>query len=296
MSNIKVLSKVIDINKARSANTILSEPDLSDYHIALMPNFSAASNCISGLSASMGKKIVPQLLGNDIGCGIHIAKLGKVDLDTAKLDTIIKKYIPYGRNTHKTSLVKFFPDNELKPDGTRSGSGFERAIGTLGGGSHFIEVDEDSNKNKYLVIHSGSRGYGLKLLVGFKWAEFPSEAQKRKFFYDDLDICMRFSRVNREQIKKIILEKLEIEEESSHDIFHNYIDNKKILRKGSVSARENEKLIIPINEKEGCILGLGKGNQDWNYSAPSSADGIIEHLSPTVEIEKIIKPIYNFKP
>ncbi len=289
MKNIKIFSKVLEIKKLKNIDHIINDPNVADYIIRLMPNFSADPNCITGLSAVMGKKVVPELLGNDIGCGILVVELGKVNIDTDKLDKVIREKIPFGRNIHKKSLVKFFPDDEENPHPHR----FDRCIGTLGGGYHFIEIDRDENDNKYLIIHSGSRGYGLKLRLSVNWANFATESEKRKFFYDDLDICLKFASENRKQMANIIMDNMHFEEKGRFDIFHNYAENR-IFRKGAISARDNERVIIPINEIEGCILGFGKGNRDWNYSAPSNANGIIDDIEPTVEIEKIIRPIYNF--
>lgn len=308
MRDLHIFTNSISISELKELNLMISNPDLSSCKIRIMPNVFAEPTCISGFTSTLGKKIMPKLLGNDIGCGVLVTDLGNIDIDINKLDDIIKKFIPYGRNIHKTRVTEFFKYDEPIEDETQKPySRFERCLGTLGGGEHFIELDEDTEKNKYLIIHSGSRGYGMKVSVVHKYNEELPEAISRKLFFEDLDICLSFAAENRRQIARIILEKMDIKAISSFDVFHNSIE-RNIIRKGAVSAKKGEKLIITLNEKDGCLLGVGKGNPDWNMSAPSSArkiiDGDIDYETPeatikaieaTADIQKILKPIYNFK-
>lgn len=324
-------------------------------------------------------------------------ELGKVDLNLEELDEIINKYIPNGRNIREHKLINFEKINELYClRELKETKKFNRAIGTLGGGNHFIEIDIDDEKNKYLVIHTGSRNLGkqvadyyqnlaIQLCSGkeemfkrkeeiiktYKEQGKKAEIQKalkqleveyrnnkpnlpnelcylegkyREMYLHDMRICQEYATENRNKVAQEILSKLidngVIVFPYFHTI-HNYIsfeDN--IVRKGAISAKKGEKVLIPINMRDGSIIAIGKGNEDWNSSAPHGAgrimsrnkaketfkleefkesmkdiystsvveetideapfaykpmQEIIDNIKNTVEIQKIIKPIYNFK-
>ncbi len=297
--NLKIYSKIIDIHDLKEIHSSIENSGLDSSQIRIMPNFSIEPTCISGFTAVIDKVTNCDLLGSDMGCGILMLHLGKIEIDTKLLDNTIKENIPCGRNIHNEKIKDFdFSHNGLNINRPWR---FERCLGTLGGGLHFIELSEDENSNKYIIIHSGSRGYGMKVSFGFKHNDYVSESLRQKEFLSDLEVCQRFASENRATIAEIILDKLDLKAKSKLDIPHNYIHAGKILRKGAVSARLGEPAIIAANNC--CLLGKGKGNTDWNLSAPSSIgktetdiNEFIRSIEPTFETEKILKPIYNFKP
>ena len=235
-----------------------------------------------------------------------------------------------------------------------------RSIGTLGGGNHFIELDKDDEENLYIVVHSGSRHLGMEvadyyLRTGQKEAQMKKQgfasyemtsisgALMDDYLYD-LKIMQEFSKINREAMIETITKGMKWKIEECYTCIHNYVDfsdpKTPILRKGSISAKTGEKVVIPINMRDGVILGIGKGNPEWNCSAPHGSGRIFrrsevsEHytvnefkkamegihsvcigkdtldespfayrkiadivgvLNETITIEKIIKPVYNYK-
>lgn len=324
-------------------------------------------------------------------------ELGNIELDLEELDKVINDCIPAGRNIREHKLLDFAEINELYClRELKETKKFNRAIGTLGGGNHFIEVDVDDENNKYLVIHTGSRNLGkqvaeyyqnlaIELCSGkeemFKKKEeiiktykeqgrkgeiekalkeleqeyknnkpnLPNElcyleGKYREMYLHDMRICQEYACINRTAIANQIIEKyfdIKFYEFDGFETIHNYIsfvDN--IVRKGAISARKGERVLIPINMRDGSIIAVGKGNEDWNCSAPHGAgrimsrnqakktfqldefvksmkdvystsvveatideapfvykpmQEIIDNIKDTVEIEKIIRPIYNFK-
>ena len=327
-------------------------------------------------------------------------ELGNIDLDLEKLDRVINEHIPAGRNIREHKLLDFENINELYClRELKETKKFNRAIGTLGGGNHFIEIDVDDENNKYLVIHTGSRNLGkqvadyyqnlaIELCSGkeeiykkkdeiiktYKEQGRKSEIQTairelereyknnkpnlpkdlcylegeyREKYLHDMEICQRYACCNRVNIAhEIIKNYLDLEQYGAFEwimfeTIHNYIsfeDN--IVRKGAISAKRGEKVLIPINMRDGSIIAVGKGNNDWNQSAPHGAGRImsrmkaketfkleefkesmkdvystsvveetideapfvykpmkeiIDNIQDTVDIVKIIKPIYNFK-
>ena len=359
-----------------------------------MPDVHAGKGCVIGFTADLGDKVIPNIVGVDIGCGMLTVGLGKQAVDLNKLDDVIRAKVPYGRNVHEGRVVRFEDIQDLRcyrelKDTKR----LERSIGTLGGGNHFIEIDQDEEKNSYLVIHTGSRNLGKqvaeiyqalaidlmsgkgelfeqekRLIAEYKAAGRRSEIQpilkdmRSKFlaekpdipdhlcyltgsyrddYLHDMKISQAFAVQNRAMIAKIILDAMNRTETDRFETIHNYIDlESNIVRKGAIRARKDERVLIPVNMRDGCILGVGKGNDDWNQSAPHgagrlmsrtkarevlsldeyqqtmrgvfstsiSADTIdeapmaykemgeiLECIRDTVEVERIIKPIYNFK-
>ena len=394
MSDLKIFTDNIEQEALEQIYNLIKQPAFEDCKVRIMPDVHAGTGCVIGFTADLGDKVIPNIVGVDIGCGMLTVELGKVDIDFAKLDTAIRKRVPNGRNTHEGRLVKFPKIQELycyrELKDTRR---FERSIGTLGGGNHFIELDVDDEGNKYLIVHSGSRNLGKqvaeyyqglaveimqgkdklyemqeKLIEEYKAAGRKKEIQKaikelhRKFdpnplnipkelcyltgiyrekYLHDMKICQEFAVLNRKEMADAILDELGLKEISRFETIHNYIEfGSNMVRKGAISAKEGELLLIPVNMRDGCIIGKGKGNSDWNMSAPHGAgrlmsrskakesislaefeksmegiyttsvnpstidespmaykpmEEILDNISDTVEIVKIIKPVYNFK-
>ncbi len=375
---------------------LLDQEAFTDARVRIMPDCHAGKGCVIGFTADLGGKVIPNLVGVDIGCGMYTVELGKVDIDFARFDQVIRSCVPYGRSVHEGRIERFpaMQDmhcyRELKD--TRR---LERGLGTLGGGNHFIELDRDDDGNIYLVIHTGSRNLGkqtaelyqqtaVKLHSGwenfwqeknriieeYKAAGRQKEIQgalkelKKNFqaaaldmpaelcylegvhardYLHDMAICQEFADRNRRMIAQIILENYGLKPQSAFSTIHNYIDHDKgIIRKGAVSAQKGERILIPINMRDGSLLCVGRGNEGWNWSAPHGAgrvlsrsaakeqlhfedfrrtmeeagifstsvkpetidespmaykgmEEIIDNIGPTAEIEKVIRPIYNFK-
>ncbi|MGM9978123.1 MAG: RtcB family protein [Clostridium sp.] len=307
---------------------LCSQPFAKGCKIRIMPDTHAGKSCVIGFTADLKDKIIPNIVGVDIGCGMLTISLGKEEIDLEKLDETIKKYVPSGMNVHEGRMVRY-PElqNLYCYRMLRNSKRIERSIGTLGGGNHFIEIDKDKNDNKYLIIHSGSRNLGTQvaeyyqklavdlcsgkedyfikrdeLIDTFKKEgrrkEIQKELKKLKEKYDsmfptypkelcflsgkyreeylhDMNICQEYAVLNRNTIADIILKRMFNKSLSDYESFnttHNYINFKdNIIRKGSVSAYKGEKLLIPINMKDGSIICIGKGNENWNYSAPHGA-------------------------
>ena len=365
--------------------------------IRIMPDCHAGKGCVIGFTANLGEKVIPNIVGVDIGCGMTTIELGKINVNLERLDKIINQHIPSGRNTHAGRVLKF-PEmqtlhcyRELK-----NTKRIERSIGTLGGGNHFIELNKDDESNLYLVIHSGSRNLGKqvaeyyqKLAIDLRSGkkelyqererivqEYKEQGRKKEIkealkkleanyqalqpdyprelcflegvwrerYLHDMKVCQEYAVLNRVTMSNIILDHWLGTSFADFDHFqttHNYINFKdNIVRKGSISAYKAEKVLIPINMRDGSILAVGKGNPDWNYSAPHGAgrimsrskakakitmaeytqamqgiyttsvnkstldeapmaykpiEEIINNIQDTVEILKIITPVYNFK-
>lgn len=289
-----------------------------------------------GFTADLGDKVIPNIVGVDIGCGMLCVSIGHDDIDFEKLDNVIRTYVPSGRNVHERRqmhyerLKELFCYRELK-DTKR----IERSIGTLGGGNHFIEIDVAGDGYKYLIIHTSSRNLGKQvadyyqnlayelmsgkddlyekqaaLIEEYKAAGRKSEIQDaikelhrnfhaetpnipkdlcylegvyRERYLHDMRICQEFAYFNRVMIAQIICNHMgwgvDADMPAYFECIHNYIDHdSNIVRKGAISAKFGEKVLIPMNMRDGCILGTGRGNADWNCSAPHGAGRIMSRM------------------
>lgn len=385
----------IEMKAIKQIDELLEQEPFKDCKVRIMPDVHAGKGCVIGFTADLGNKVIPNIVGVDIGCGMLCVELGNIELNLEKLDNIINEYIPAGRNIREQKLIDFEKINELYClRELKESKKFNRAIGTLGGGNHFIEVDIDDEDNKYLVIHTGSRNLGKqvadyyqnlaielcsgkeelfkkkeKIIKEYKEQGRKSEIQQalkdlekeyknnnpdlpkdlcylegkyREMYLHDMRICQEYASLNRCYIARTILLNMGKQIYQKYfETIHNYIsfeDN--IVRKGAISAKEGEKVLIPINMRDGSIIAVGKGNEDWNNSAPHGAgrimsrikaketfklddfkesmkgiyttsvveetideapfvykpmQEIIDNIQDTVEIQKIIRPIYNFK-
>ncbi|MCL1878907.1 MAG: RtcB family protein [Defluviitaleaceae bacterium] len=348
----KVFTDNIEPSAIQQIEHLLDQEFIAGSKIRIMPDVHFGMGCTIGTTMTITDKIVPNLVGVDIGCGMRTVELGRVNIDLEKLDDVIKKYVPSGRNTHEGRVRRFDKIKELNcyrelSDARR----LERSIGTLGGGNHFIELGRDEDESIYLVIHSGSRNLGKqvaeyyqkfayalfcgkdklleaqeKLIAEYKAAGRKSELTEaikklrvshkthktdvpkdlayltgkyKDDYMQDMMICQEYAIINRETIADIILEKMQIKPKDSFETIHNYIDIESlILRKGAVSARKGERILIPMNMRDGSLICVGKGNSDWNFSAPHGAGRI---MSRTVaknsinfsDFEKSMKGIFS---
>lgn len=337
----------------------------SNSRIRVMPDVHPGKVGTIGLTMTVGERVIPFLTGIDIGCGMTIAKIAKGKKECEKLDSIIKSDIPSGFNSRQKPHIKS-GDFDFTRLACVKHIRQERAVlalGTLGSGNHFIEVDADGD-SLYLLIHSGSRILGKEVTeyyVAQGQAALKSqkddipyeltwlEGELREAYLHDTAILQEYAELNRQIILSEILKGMKWKPSETYSCVHNYIatDAKTvarfrvpILRKGAISAMEGEKVIIPINMRDGTILGTGLGNMEWNCSAPHGAGRIHKRedvrqkytlsaykaemkgihsmsinadtldeapfayrnirdisnaISDTVKIDKVLKPVYNFK-
>ncbi len=308
--------------------------------IRIMPDVHAGKGCTIGTTMTVTGKAVPNIVGVDIGCGMYTVNIGKTDIDFKKADEAAH-YIPSGMNVWEGRQEHFNLMELCCYRSLKNTKYLERSLGTLGGGNHFIEIDQAADGTKYLIIHTGSRNLGKqvaelyqKLAVElhsgkeeyFKKKEeiitsYKAEGRRKEiqaalkklawdkkeclipddlcylygtYFEDylhDVEICQEFARRNREKIAEILLSHAGIQAGESFHTIHNYIDTKNmILRKGAISAYKGEKVLIPINMRDGSVLAEGKGNPSWNYSAPHGAGRI---MSRTKAKEKLSMEEYK---
>ena len=394
MADVKIYAELVDDRAKEQIQTLASLPAFSGSKIRIMPDVHAGAGCVIGFTADLGGKVIPNVVGVDIGCGMLTCELGQIEIDYDKLDRVIREHIPSGMNV-RTQALPDVPDLEQLHcyDQLARRSWLERSVGTLGGGNHFIEIDRDDDGNMYLVIHTGSRNLGKqvadlyqkmaiavmkgrdeyeaecervkreyklngrqkeiqKTLNALKKAYEKSDAgvpealcylegNYREMYLHDMAFCQEFAMLNRKWIAQIICEKMGWQVKSQFTTVHNYIDMEtNIVRKGAVSARKGERLLIPMNMRDGSLICIGKGNDEWNQSAPHGAgrimsrtqarrvlnmddyaksiDGIyttsvsketideapmvykpmeqiVSLIGETAEIERVIRPVYNFK-
>ncbi len=312
----KVFTDNIEESAIAQIIELCNQEAFKDSKIRIMPDVHSGTGCVIGTTMTIKNKIVPNLVGVDIGCGMLCIELVEKSIDLEKLDNIIHNQIPSGFNIRKEQheFTKYLQLDSLK---CKQFINLDRAylsLGTLGGGNHFIEINRDKNDNLYLVIHSGSRYLGKqvaeyyqklaiekllnknekeKIIKNLKaqGREKEIEAELKNFkplkikkalaylqgedfnnYIHDMKIVQEYAYQNRWVIATDILINMKLTFSEAFTTTHNYIDiGFMMLRKGSISAHKNEKVIIPINMRDGSIIAVGKENEDWNYSAPHGA-------------------------
>ncbi len=297
--------------------------------IRIMPDVHAGKGCTIGTTMTITDKAVPNVVGVDIGCGMYTVELGHVEIDMEQMDAAAH-FIPSGMNVWEGRFERFDLMDLKCYRGLKDTKRLERSLGTLGGGNHFIEIDQAADGTKYLVIHSGSRNLGKQVAEYYQRlaidlnkgkgeyfakrdaliAEYKAAGRRNEIesalkalhwesreatipedlcfvygeylddYLHDVEICQRFARRSRERMAEIILERLGIEAVDAFHTIHNYIDvDEMILRKGAIAAHKGERVLIPINMRDGSILATGKGNEDWNYSAPHGAGRLMSRTA-----------------
>ncbi|MFJ7953393.1 RtcB family protein [Lysinibacillus sp. NPDC096418] len=355
--------------------------------VRIMPDYHAGKGCVIGTTIQLNNRVVPNLVGVDVGCGVFVAEIVAKDIDFAKLDAAIRAYVPSGQEIHKeVSSARDYAEfasanfivNGLKDEY------INLSLGTLGGGNHFIELAKDDEGTHYLLIHTGSRYVGARVANWHQKRAFETLRQddlKEKIavlknqgrtqeiqamiaaykqenpivpkelaylegelfddYIHDMKIAQHFARMNRWTIAQTIAKYMDWSYTESFDTIHNYIETETMtLRKGAVRANQGEKLVVPLNMRDGSLICIGKGNPEWNYSAPHGAgrtysrraakqalnmdefketmqgiwttsvseetldeapmaykpmNEITSVIEETVDIVKVIRPVYNFK-
>lgn len=324
-NSAKVFTNVFEETAEAQIQTLCNQEFVKDSIICIMPDVHAGAGCTIGTTMTIKDKIVPNLVGVDISCGVTVAELSTGNLDLQVVDDVIRSNIPAGMNIRDIPLkqAETIPLNNLKCASHVNLDRAKKSIGTLGGGNHFCEVDKDNDGKYYLVVHTGSRNLGKQVAEYYQneaWKQLTSKANNSlknlidalkadgkeseisdalkhakndmahipkslayaegELFDDyihDMRILQEYATLNRNMIVSEIIEgyakiKTKIDVVDMFTTTHNYIDTENmILRKGAVSAQKGEKLIIPINMRDGSLICIGKGNPEWNYSAPHGA-------------------------
>ncbi|NCE65217.1 RNA-splicing ligase RtcB [Pseudoflavonifractor sp. 524-17] len=386
----KIYTDVVDEASIAQVIELCSQEFAAGSRIRLMPDIHAGAGCTVGTTMTITDKVVPNLVGVDIGCGMETVRLRERHVELQKLDKLIYERIPsgfairekahrYSERIHLNQLCCWKAVDRLRA---------EKSLGTLGGGNHFIEMDRDEEGNLYLVVHSGSRRLGLEVAkyyqeAGYRVlnqtdeaslerriAQMKAAGEEKKIqqaiktwrntkhtaipkplayvsgdlfeqYLHDMKLVQAYAALNRQAMVDELVEGMKFHIEEQFTTVHNYIDtDAMILRKGAVSAQAGERFLIPINMRDGSLICTGKGNEDWNCSAPHGAgrlmsrgeakqsftvsefkrqmaeiyttsvssatldecpmaykpmESIVSNIAPTAEMERIIRPIYNFK-
>lgn len=312
--------------------------------IRIMPDTHAGAGCTIGTTMTISDKIVPNLVGVDIGCGMETIKLKGKNIDLEKLDKSIYGYIPSGFDIRDQEhpYTRYVDFDGLKCRNYINESRARQSIGTLGGGNHFIEVDRDEEGGLYLVVHSGSRYLGKqvaeyyqekayknlmkmndvkqnlvnKLRAEGREKEIQTELKKLNIckidkalayveedsfadYINDMKIVQTYAVYNRKAIVDEIIKQNKLEAAENFTTIHNYIDtDTMILRKGAISAKQGETVLIPINMRDGSLICIGKGNEDWNFSAPHGAGRLMsrskaKQIFTLNEFEESMKGIFT---
>lgn len=268
---VKIFAETFENEAYDQIKRLANYPAYENSIIRIMPDSHAGKGCTVGTTMTITDKVTPNLVGVDIGCGMLTVELADQYIDCEKLDSIIRETVPNGFNIHDTQKANFDFSNlrcAKQVDLNRA----YLSLGTLGGGNHFIEVDySERNHRYYLVIHSGSRKLGGDVCKHYQNLAANTEGDFHDYI-NDMAIVQRFAVLNRATMAAIIINGMGFTEVNRFETIHNYIDfSRMILRKGAVSAELGEKLLIPINMRDGSLICVGKGNPDWNYSAPHGA-------------------------
>ena len=347
-NSTKIFTDVVDSASIAQVQQLLNQPFSAGQTIRMMPDIHAGVGCTIGTTMTVTDKVVPNLVGVDIGCGMEVVQLKEKHIELQKLDKVIRERVPAGFSK-RSQAHRYLDHTRLEELRCRKQVDLPHAsisLGTLGGGNHFIEADRDEDGALYLVVHSGSRHLGLEVAKYYQDAAFrqckeqadsadaeliarlkaegrqadiPKElaalrktmkpAIPRELSYLsgellddylwDMRIVQEFAEWNRRAMTDEIVKGMGFHVVDTFTTIHNYIDvENRILRKGAVSAQAGEKLIIPINMRDGSLICIGKGNPDWNCSALHGAGRLMSRSeakeSFTVsQFKKEMKDVYS---
>lgn len=281
----------------------------------IMPDTHAGKEVPIGFVCKIEDKIIPEMVGVDIGCSMSYFKMPKVDIDFLELHNFILDKIPSGFNSHKKSKNYGYGQYDVQ-------------IGTLGGGNHFIEICEGED-DYYVIVHSGSRKYGHDICarhtkelnklskhdrqkirqakVSDIIKELTEQGREHEIvdtikdlkkelndyylsgqmfdnYIHDMKTAQKFAKQNRYAMLDELAGFFDLTSYTPINVQHNFIDEHNVLRKGACSAHKGEDVLIPINMKDGCIVGIGKGNEDWCNSAPHGAGRVLSRTQAKAQL------------
>lgn len=284
--NLKIFTQNVEETALSQIDLLLGQSAFANSKIRIMPDVHAGAGCVIGFTADLGNRVIPNIVGVDIGCGVLVAKLSKSTIDLQKLDVFIKRHIPAGFSVNATVQQGFDLKSLYCYDKLLNTDRLALGIGSLGGGNHFIEIDRAADGTLYLLIHTGSRNLGKQVadlyqrqaieICHVKQLNIPKdlaflENDERASYLHDMRICQRYATLNRKVIATKILNFLEDADAEQFESIHNYIDDNNMVRKGAIAAHLNQKIVIPLNMRDGALICEGLGNEDWNESAPHGA-------------------------
>lgn len=312
-ASVNVMTDTYEDEVYRQLLNICNQEAFKDSKMVVMPDCHSGKGSVIGFTMPLTHFVIPNLIGVDIGCGIDGYNLGKLNLENfnfKELDEYIRKNIPSGFSTHNSSKIAKSTDlfdkvtdvvTRLKlKDMTR----YINSVGTTGGGNHFLELGVSNDQDVYLFIHSGSRNFGLSVATHYqkKAEEFIAtskiggifdsleyldiNSKDGKGYLMDMSIAQEYALANRDKMAQIILRFLKPPSLSPIKTTHNYINfDDRIVRKGAIQANLGQKVVIPFNMRDGVIIGVGKGNSDWNNSAPHGAGRIYSRNRAKSELD-----------
>lgn len=353
--DVKIFTDNVEESAVEQIKQLMSIDVFSSCKVRIMPDVHAGAGCVIGFTGDLGDKVIPNIVGVDIGCGILVQPFRCLkDIDYHALNKYILKAIPSGRNHRSDEYMSFQLKYMERYSEAKSiirrircyrelkeVKRLDKSIGTLGGGNHFIELDKDEQGMYYLVVHTGSRNLGKQVAEIYQklavkcqsgWTEMMEEQNRiiaeykqsgrkdelqdvirklhnsfkmckptiptdlsylegefREDYLHDMRLCQQWAAINRKLIVDLLLDFLVKEgyadvSENPFESVHNYIGNDNIIRKGAISAYKSEKCIIPMNMRDGSLICIGKGNVDWNNSAPHGAGRVMSRAQAFKQI------------
>ncbi len=315
----------IEDTAIQQVRDMCDQPFTKDAHVRIMPDAHAGKGCTIGTTMRVTNMAVPNIVGVDIGCGMYTVDLGRSDINLPEFDdachAIPSGFSVWERRKEHCDLTELRCYRSL-----RDTKRLERSLGTLGGGNHFIEIDEAQDGTKHLVIHSGSRNLGTQVASYYQHLAVELHQGKEEYFIArdalieeykttdrrkeiqsalkrlrweartpdapadlcwlygsylddylaDIEVCQRFARRNRELMAQEVIRRCGLTDRDAFHTIHNYIDTREmILRKGAIAAHKDELVLIPLNMRDGSVLARGRGNEEWNFSAPHGAGRVL---------------------
>ena len=297
-TSAKIYSKNDDEGVNTQVQQVCDHPIFSDCKIRIMPDCHKGKGCTIGFTSEMPKngQIIPNIIGVDQSCGMLAVKIKecKTLRDYYKLDKVIRQFVPAGTNGRKaiSNMVGENLKSEIKNISNKFLNENEQEdllkIGSLGSGNHFISLEKGMD-GTYLIIHSGSRNFGKKLAVYFQDIAIKKncyeEGELKNLSFIDgndasdylycADVCRKYANLSRRIMAHEILENMGWKAEFEFETVHNYIGEDNIIRKGAISCKKDETVLIPLNMADGSLIAVGKGNEDWNNSAPHGAGRLL---------------------
>lgn len=281
MSDLKIFTDNIEPEALNQIYTLVKQPVFADCKVRIMPDVHAGAGCVIGFTADLGDKVIPNIVGVDIGCGMRTVELGQIDIDFTALDSAIREHIPSGREVRKSEYVRFDMLDELRcyrhlKDIDR----IKRSIGTLGGGNHFIEIDMDEYGNKFLIIHTGSRNLGKQVAEYYQALAVETMSGKDLLYKRQEQLIAEYTAQGRKkEIEKAIRE---------------------LHRKFSPNPLGIPKELVSLADFEDSMKGIfttsvSQSTIDESPMVYKPMAEIVANIAETVDILMVIKPLYNYK-